>query len=122
LLEQKWKLGPTDKDLVVMWHHFRYHVEGQHQSIHASLAVIGKDQTETAMAHSRLAHRHGVQVGAERQLQDRGVMLPLKPVIYDPVLNELETLGITFHEKKWKSEPDQKFSIRSLMSARYSGE
>jgi saccharopine dehydrogenase-like NADP-dependent oxidoreductase len=101
LLEQKWKLGPTDKDLVVMWHHFRYHVEGQHQSIHASLAVIGKDQTETAMAQTvGLPIAMACKLVLNGELQDRGVMLPLKPVIYEPVLNELETLGITFHEEE----------------------
>jgi saccharopine dehydrogenase (NADP+, L-glutamate forming) len=31
-------------------------------------------------------------------IEDRGVLLPLKASIYDPVLDELEGLGITFQE------------------------
>jgi hypothetical protein len=33
-------------------------------------------------------------------IADRGVLLPLKPAIYDPVLDELEDLGIAFHESE----------------------
>jgi saccharopine dehydrogenase-like NADP-dependent oxidoreductase len=101
LLEQKWKLEANDKDLVVMWHRFRYAVEGQHQTIHASLGVIGTDQVHTAMAKTV-----GLPIGMACKLvlnghmKDRGVLLPLKPSIYDPVLDELETLGIVFKEEE----------------------
>jgi hypothetical protein len=68
LLEQKWKLGPEDKDLVVMWHRFRYQVEGQHQEIHASLGVIGQGPNAYGDGtHGGSSHRHGLQTGAERQ-------------------------------------------------------
>jgi hypothetical protein len=33
-------------------------------------------------------------------IADRGVLLPLKPAIYDPVLDELEALGIAFQESE----------------------
>ena len=33
------------------------------------------------------------------KLADRGVLLPLSPSIYDPVLDELDKLGITFREE-----------------------
>jgi len=101
LLEQKWMLGPQDKDLVVMWHRFRYSVEGQHQAIHASLGVIGKDQTHTAMAQTvGLPIAMASKLLLNGELKDRGVLLPLKPVIYNPILDELETLGIAFNEEE----------------------
>jgi len=99
LLEQKWMLGPNDKDLVVMWHRFRYSVEGQHQTIHASLGVIGKDQVYTAMAQTvGLPIAMACKMVLNGELKDRGVLLPLKKGIYEPILNELETLGIVFNE------------------------
>lgn len=99
LLEQKWKLGPADKDMVVMWHRFRYAVEGQHQTIHASLGVIGEDPVYTAMARTvGLPIAIGAKLLLNGGISDRGVLLPLKPAIYDPVLNELETLGVVFDE------------------------
>jgi saccharopine dehydrogenase-like NADP-dependent oxidoreductase len=100
LLEQKWKLGPNDKDLVVMWHRFRYELKGTHHEIHASLAVTGHDQTHTAMARTvGLPIAMACKLVLNGILTERGVLLPLKPTIYDPILNELETLGVVFHEK-----------------------
>jgi hypothetical protein len=34
------------------------------------------------------------------KVQDRGVLLPLKPSIYDPILNELERHGVVFREEE----------------------
>lgn len=99
LLEQKWKLGPTDKDLVVMWHRFRYSTGGVHQEIHASLAVIGDDQVHTAMARTvGLPIGIGTKLLLNGKIDDRGVLLPLKPEIYSPILKELEKLGVVFKE------------------------
>lgn len=101
LLEQKWRLGPQDKDLVVMWHRFRYSVEGQHQAIHASLGVIGEDHTHTAMSRTvGLPIAMACKLVLNGQLKDRGVLLPLKPDIYTPILDELETKGIVFTEEE----------------------
>ncbi len=100
LLEQKWKLGANDKDLVVMWHRFRYTVDGMHQEIHASLASIGQDHVRTAMARTvGLPIAMACKLVLNGKVRDRGVLLPLKPEIYDPVLNELEKHGVRFHEE-----------------------
>jgi saccharopine dehydrogenase-like NADP-dependent oxidoreductase len=100
LLEQKWKLGPNDKDLVVMWHRFRYTLEGRTHTRHASLGVIGEDQMYTAMARTvGLPIAIGAKLLLNGGISDRGVLLPLKPAIYDPVLDELETHGVKFTEE-----------------------
>lgn len=101
LLERKWKLGPADKDMVVMWHRFRYAVEGQHQTIHASLGVIGEDTIHTAMARTvGLPIAMATKLLLNGSITDRGVLLPLKPVIYEPILDELEEYGIRFVEEE----------------------
>jgi len=101
LLEEKWKLGTDDKDLVVMWHRFRYSIDGQHQELHASLGVIGHDQTHTAMARTvGLPIAMACKLVLNGKLEDRGVLLPLKPAIYNPILNELEKHGIAFREEE----------------------
>ncbi len=100
LLEQRWVLGPNDKDLVVMWHRFLYMLGGKAHEIHASLAVIGNDQTHTAMARTvGLPIAMACKLVLNGKLSDRGVLLPLKPAIYDPVLDELEERGIVFDER-----------------------
>lgn len=101
LLEQRWVLGPSDKDLVVMWHRFGYTAGGKAHEIHASLAVTGQDQTYTAMAHTvGLPIAMACKLVLNGKLNDRGVLLPLKPAIYDPVLDELEQLGVVFDERE----------------------
>ena len=94
-------LAPHDKDLVVMWHRFVYSLDGVEHEINASLAVEGDDQRNTAMAKTV-----GLPLGIATKLvlngdvTERGVLLPLEPTIYDPVLDELETLGIRFVEEQ----------------------
>lgn len=101
LLEEKWKLGADDKDLVVMWHRFRYVEEASVQEIQASLAVVGQDQRHTAMARTvGLPIAMACKLVLNGMIEDRGVILPLKPTIYDPVLDELEKHGIAFLEEE----------------------
>ena len=88
------------KDLVVMWHRFRYTKDNTALEIHASLAVIGHDQTHTAMARTvGLPIAMACKLVLNGKVNDRGVLLPLKPEIYDPVLDELETSGVVFDER-----------------------
>ena len=101
LLEQKWKLGPTDKDMVVMWHRFNYSIGKKQHELHASLTVIGQDQVHTAMARTvglPIAIACGLLL--DGKISERGVLLPVKPEIYDPVLDELEKFGVVFEEKE----------------------
>lgn len=101
LLEQKWKLGPTDKDMVVMWHRFSYSTAGKQHELHASLVVIGQDQTYTAMAKTvGLPVAIAAKLVLNGRITQRGVLMPLAAEIYDPVLDELEQLGIVFSEKE----------------------
>lgn len=50
LLEQKWKLKPNDKDMIVMHHIFDYEKNGKAAQLTSSLVVKGDDQIQTAMA------------------------------------------------------------------------
>ena len=99
LLEQKWELGPADKDMVVMWHRFRFAKTGAKHELHASLVVIGQDETYTAMAKTvGLPVAIAAKLVLNGKISRRGVLMPLAPEIYDPVLDELEQLGIVFSE------------------------
>ncbi|HMN06267.1 MAG TPA: saccharopine dehydrogenase C-terminal domain-containing protein [Flavobacteriales bacterium] len=99
LLEAKWVLGPQDKDLLVMWHRFRYTLGGRTKEIHASLAVTGQDNVHTAMAQTvGLPMAIGAKLLLNGKIGQRGVLLPVKPELYAPILDELATLGIAFAE------------------------
>ena len=50
LLEDKWKMRPTDKDLVVMVHEINYKDGDAIKHIQSSLYLTGRDSEHTAMA------------------------------------------------------------------------
>ncbi|AKQ46262.1 saccharopine dehydrogenase [Rufibacter radiotolerans] len=100
LLTQKWKLSPGDKDMIVMLHLFEYELAGQRHQLSSSLVVLGEDEVHTAMAKTV-----GLPVGIaarllmQGKLNVTGVVVPLQPEIYEPILDELEQYGINFTEK-----------------------
>ncbi len=104
LLERKWVLEPSDKDLVVMWHRFVYENDGEMHEIQASLAVEGQDQRFTAMAKTvGLPVAIAAKMVLNGSIKERGVLLPLTASIYDPILDELEELGVRFEEVEMPS-------------------
>lgn len=101
LLVKKWVIEPQDKDMLVMVHHFEYLLEGKRKFIESSMVNIGDDQIQTAMAKT-VGYPLGIcaKMVLQGAISERGVLLPIKPEIYNPVLNELEGLGIRFEEKE----------------------
>lgn len=101
LLEEKWKLGPGDKDLLVMWHRFRYELMGKRAEINAVLTVTGDDAVYTAMARTvGLPIAIGAKLLLNGKIKERGVLLPVTPDLYDPILDELATQGVAFTERE----------------------
>lgn len=101
LLEEKWKLKPNDKDMIVMQHQFEYNLPGKsHQKLNSSLVVIGKDEYHTGMALTvGLPLAITVKNFLTKKFNLSGVQIPTKKEIYLPLLNELEENQIIFSEK-----------------------
>ncbi len=101
LLEEKWLLKENDKDMIVMQHEFEYLLNGQTKNITSSLVVKGEDQTYTAMAKTvGLPLAISAKLILQGKIKARGVIIPTTKEIYEPVLAELETLGVKFVEKE----------------------
>jgi hypothetical protein len=101
ILNKKWKLDANDKDLIVMWHRFTYELEGQEKEIQASLIAKGDDSTFTAMAKTvGLPLAITARLLLQCKIQSRGVVIPVSPEFYNPILQELGTLGIRLDEKE----------------------
>ena len=65
------------------------------------MACIGEDRTYTAMSNAvGLPVAICAKMILTGQLQNRGVVIPIIPEIYNPVLDELEEYGIHFVEKE----------------------
>ncbi len=100
ILEQKWKLDPEDKDMIAMWHRFRFKLNGEDKEIHSSMVVKGDDQTYTAMAKTvGLPVAIATKMILNGTISTPGVHVPITKEIYNPILVELENYGINFTEK-----------------------
>jgi saccharopine dehydrogenase-like NADP-dependent oxidoreductase len=103
LLEVKWKLQEADKDMIVMQHQFQYKdAKAEIKNITSSLVVKGEDQTYTAMAKTvglplAITAKHILK----GTIKSAGVLIPTTKDIYEPVLAELESMGIVFTEKEF---------------------
>ncbi|MBZ9788295.1 saccharopine dehydrogenase NADP-binding domain-containing protein [Psychroflexus sp. CAK57W] len=111
ILEEKWTLKPEDKDMIVMYHKFGFELEGKQKQIDSTMVSIGEDQTYTAMAKTV-----GLPVGIAAlkilngEIKKSGVLRPIHPEIYNPILKALEDYNIKFEEteREYKGyNPDQ---------------
>jgi saccharopine dehydrogenase-like NADP-dependent oxidoreductase len=100
-LEKKLALEPADKDMVVMLHEIQYEVQNQNFEVKSSLIVKGKNNLRTAMAKTV-----GLPLGIAAKLildgtiKLRGLHIPVKKEIYEPVLRELELHEVKFIEHR----------------------
>lgn len=96
-LEEKWALGPTDKDMIGMLHQTEYELDGDRFEEQSSMVTLGSDQVRTAMAKTvGLTVGIGAKLILTGVIKHRGVVIPTVPSVYRPVLKELEQHGIRF--------------------------
>lgn len=101
ILNKRWRLTGEDKDLVVMWHRFRFTHDGKPKEIQSSLVAKGSDPVHTAMAKTvGLPMGIAVKLLMEGKIRQRGVVIPVSREIYEPVLGELGKLGIELTESE----------------------
>ena len=101
LLEEKWLLKQGDKDMIVMQHQFEYELNGKSHKLISSLVVIGDDEVHTAMAKTvGLPLAISVKNFLTGQFKLYGVQIPIVKEIYEPMLEELEKVGVVFIEKE----------------------
>ena len=99
ILNKKWKLNPQDKDLVIMVHRFVYEAANATHQIEASLVATGDDSLHTAMAKTvGLPLAIATKLLLTGQIRQRGVQIPIIADLYNPILQELNNLGIHLKE------------------------
>ena len=103
ILEEAWTLQKDEKDMIVMQHLFGYEINGEKRQTESNLVVLGKNQTDTAMAKTV-----GLPVAiaalkiVKGEIKTSGVQRPIAKEIYQPILKELENYGIKFIERDVK--------------------
>ncbi|MBS1918712.1 MAG: saccharopine dehydrogenase NADP-binding domain-containing protein [Bacteroidetes bacterium] len=101
-IEKKMALRPYDKDMIVMLHEFEYLIGDKKSEASSLLIVKGEDNLHTAMAKTV-----GLPLGIAAKLilngkiKITGLHIPTSKEIYEPVLKELESNDVIFHEE-WK--------------------
>jgi saccharopine dehydrogenase (NADP+, L-glutamate forming) len=102
LIEEKWKMKPTDKDMIVMMHEFEYMREGKKYYRSSTLVVKGKNNHFTAMAQTvglPLAMLACCIIRGEIE-PIIGVHIPVQKNLYLKLLPMLAEQGIVFKEKE----------------------
>jgi len=99
LLEGKWKLTATDKDLVVMLHEIEYSIGKRQFKLDSSMVLTGEDAINTAMATTvGLPLAMGVCAYLKGEIKMTGLHIPIDARIYQPILKSLAEEGIVFQE------------------------
>lgn len=103
ILMDSWTLQQDDKDMLVMYHKFGYELNGEKHQIDATMVCKGENQTYTAMAKTvGLPVSIATLKVLNKEIQEKGVKIPINKNIYEPILSELIKFDIIFKEKEVK--------------------
>lgn len=99
LLEEKWKTQPDDEDMIVMQHLIEHQQGNEKCLTKSSLVVTGKVNGLSGMAKT-VGYPLGIaaKLILNKKISQRGLLIPIHREIYEPVLVELRTKGISFLE------------------------
>jgi len=97
---KKMSLGENERDMTVMHHEFIAEYPSKKEYITSTLldyGIIGEDSSvaRTVSIPAAIA----VKMILESKIKLTGVHIPVLPEIYNPILDELEGIGIKFKEK-----------------------
>lgn len=95
-LRERCVYAPGERDMIVMKHFFgAVYPDGRKEERSSTLVAYGEPGGPTAMARTvSLPVAIATRLIAEGKIKARGVQIPVIPEIYDPILDELESLGI----------------------------
>jgi saccharopine dehydrogenase-like NADP-dependent oxidoreductase len=97
---EKCAFAPGERDLLVLQHEFIVERGGARENIFSTLVDFGVPNGDSAMARTvSLPVAIGARMILEGRLDRRGVIAPVFPEVYDPILNELDSLGIACRER-----------------------
>ena len=93
--------APGERDMIVMQHEFVIDSDGRKTRRNSSLVVYGDPGGDSAMARTvSLPIAIAVRMMLDGTLSRPGVIAPIEPDIYNPILDELAPMGIAFQERE----------------------
>lgn len=99
ILENKLKIKPDEKDMIVMWHKFVFMDGDKRRELHGSIVAKGENQVHTSMSKTvGLPLGIATKLILTGQIKSRGTVIPILPEFYEPILSELKEYGIEMVE------------------------
>ncbi len=100
-LLEKLKYEEGERDMIVLHHDFRAEYPGgKKEQITSTLIDYGISHGDSSMSRTvGLPAAIGTALILNGKIKETGVHIPVSPAIYEPVLDELEKLGIVCKEK-----------------------
>jgi saccharopine dehydrogenase-like NADP-dependent oxidoreductase len=98
---KKMMLSDEERDMVALQHLFlAAYPDGRKEVIKSSMLDFGTPATNTSIARTvALPSAIAVKMILEKKIEVKGVQRPVLPQIYNPILNELKSLGIEVKEE-----------------------
>ena len=97
---QKMSMGEHERDMVVMHHEFIAEYSSKKEYVTSTLIDYGIPDGDTSVARTvALPAAIAVKMILKKEINMTGVHIPVIPEIYNPILDELEEMGIKFDEK-----------------------
>lgn len=100
IMISKMMITETERDMVVLQHTFVADYDGEKEVIKSTMVDYGTQQTDTSIARTvALPAACGVDMILQGQISATGVYIPVIPEIYNPILDQLETMDIKMVEE-----------------------
>ena len=100
LMIQKMMTTETDRDMVLMQHIFDITTkEGEKQQLIARLVDYGNEQYSSIAKTVAIPAAIAVEMILEKQIDIKGVHIPISKAIYKPILQRLKEFGIQMEEE-----------------------
>lgn len=97
---KKMSLGKDERDMIVMHHEFIAEYTSKRKYITSTLLEYGISNGDSAVARTvAFPAAIAVKMILNEKIKLSGVYIPVIPEIYNPILDELEEMGIKFDEK-----------------------
>jgi saccharopine dehydrogenase-like NADP-dependent oxidoreductase len=97
---EKMALGKGERDMIIMHHEFIAEFPDRKEYITSTLLDFGIPDGDTSIARTvAFPAAIAVRMVLEGKITESGVHIPVSQGIYEPILNELENIGIKFEEK-----------------------
>lgn len=105
LFKNKLVYKPGERDLLLMQHYFIIQYKDRKEHVTSTLIDYGIKNGDTSMSRTvSLPVAIAVKLVVEGKFTKTGLQVPMIKELYDPILDELETMGIKFVEKVVKVE------------------